>query len=387
CLCDDYCDWVEIRDGPTEHAPLIGRYCSVYAPSTIFSTGNFLFFRIHTDSSAASAGFTAVYELASCGGTVVLRPGINYTLTSPNYPDVYPLRTECDWLVRAPNSHMVDARVVHMGLTWNVNCSTDSLAIRDGNKTAPYLLEPQCNGRYLTKVDYRSASSSMTVQFRSNGTIQKAGRQLCKDKKCGFELTLRVSNESCGGIITDQEGQLTTPGYPGRLLPHFVNGKPKHEAINFRNDHTFCDYRKTFVSDADLVTVRYSDEFINHYNVLMDDFRSDAFYVPFRVNYTKVTVILFFVVRLATQQPTVDVPRVVNERFCKASFMNSTKPITRLYLNQDLEMHVFSMQSAFLPEEGLSFKLNVKYYSESTKLVSYFLNNRRCILRMWRSDQ
>ncbi|KIH48518.1 hypothetical protein ANCDUO_21412, partial [Ancylostoma duodenale] len=62
--------------------------------------------------------------------------------------------------------------VDHMGLTWNVNCSTDSLAIRDGNKTAPYLLEPQCNGRYLTKVDYRSASSSMTVQFRSNGTIQ-----------------------------------------------------------------------------------------------------------------------------------------------------------------------------------------------------------------------
>ncbi|VDM73529.1 unnamed protein product [Strongylus vulgaris] len=150
----------------------------------------------------------------------------------------------------------------------------------------------------------------MTVQFRSNGTIQKAGRQLCKDKKCGFEMILRVSNESCGGIITDQEGQLTTPGYPGRLLPHvkcewelragigyryllsfeflenrdvgneicklgfyqkrfggetdgkgcfadlvFFNGKPKHEAINYRNDRLFCDYRKTFVSEADLLTV------------------------------------------------------------------------------------------------------------------------------------
>ncbi|KAK6012723.1 CUB domain protein [Ostertagia ostertagi] len=72
CGCEE-CDWLEIRDGPTEHSPLIGRYCNIYAPSTIYSTGNFLFVRIRTDSFAASNGFTAVYELASCGGTVVLR--------------------------------------------------------------------------------------------------------------------------------------------------------------------------------------------------------------------------------------------------------------------------------------------------------------------------
>ncbi|KAK6758663.1 hypothetical protein RB195_016095 [Necator americanus] len=334
CDCEE-CDWLEIRDGPTEHAPLIGRYCNIYAPSTIYSTGNFLFVRIRTDSFAASNGFTAVYELASCGGTVVLRPGVNHTLTSPNYPDVYPLHAECEWSVRTPNSHMVEARVVHVGLTWNVNCSTDSFSIRDGNRTAPYLLEPQCNGRHLSKTDYRSASSEMTVQFRSNGTIQKAGRQLCKDKKCGFELMLRVSNESCGGIITDQEGQLTTPGYPGRLLPHvrcewelragigyryllsfefledrdgfyqkrfggetdgkgcfadlvFFNGRPKHEAINYRNDRLFCDYRKVFVSEADLVTVVYSDSYTKHYKGVSDDSSDNVYYVPFRVNYTKV---------------------------------------------------------------------------------------------------
>ncbi|KAK5982463.1 hypothetical protein GCK32_018105, partial [Trichostrongylus colubriformis] len=95
CGCEE-CDWLEIRDGPTEHSPLIGRYCNIYAPSTIYSTGNFLFVRIRTDTFAASNGFTAVYELASCGGTVVLRPGLNYSLTSPNYPDVYPLRSDCD---------------------------------------------------------------------------------------------------------------------------------------------------------------------------------------------------------------------------------------------------------------------------------------------------
>ncbi|KAK6758659.1 hypothetical protein RB195_016091 [Necator americanus] len=62
------------------------------------------------------------------------------------------------------------------------------------------------------------------------------------------------------------------------------------------------------------------------------------------------------------RRASVDVPRVINERFCKASFMNSSKPIARLYLNQEIDLHVFSMQSAFMPEEGLTFKLNVQYY-------------------------
>ncbi|WKY13932.1 hypothetical protein Q1695_004623 [Nippostrongylus brasiliensis] len=468
CFCDE-CDWLEIRDGPTEHSPLIGRYCNIYPPSTIYSTGNFLFVRIRTDSFAASFGFTAVYELASCGGTVVLRPGVNQTLTSPNFPDVYPLRSECDWSVRAPNSHMVEAKVTHIGLTWNVNCSTDSLSLRDGNSTAPYLMEPQCNQRYLKQDNYRSASSEMTVQFRSNGTIQKAGRQLCKDRKCGFEMSLRVSNESCGGVITDQQGQLTAPGYPGRLLPHvkcewelragigyrymlsfefvdnrdgfyqrrygggdggcysdllFYNGEPKHEAINYRNDRFFCNSRTTFISDADLLTVVYSDAYTRHYKGFSDETSDDVYYVPFRVNYTRVPnkfdkngcgllisknstqlfgnytakstdsvrychavlrrpmgygTTLFRLSEFSENsalyasecsdwsnsvllESRIDSPRVVNERFCKASFMNSTKPISRLFLNQDLELHVFSMQSAFAPEEGMSFKLDVTYY-------------------------
>ncbi|VDL76350.1 unnamed protein product [Nippostrongylus brasiliensis] len=327
CFCDE-CDWLEIRDGPTEHSPLIGRYCNIYPPSTIYSTGNFLFVRIRTDSFAASFGFTAVYELASCGGTVVLRPGVNQTLTSPNFPDVYPLRSECDW-------------VTHIGLTWNVNCSTDSLSLRDGNSTA------------------------------------------------------------CGGVITDQQGQLTAPGYPGRLLPHvkcewelragigyrymlsfefvdnrdFYNGEPKHEAINYRNDRFFCNSRTTFISDADLLTVVYSDAYTRHYKGFSDETSDDVYYVPFRVpnkfdkngcglliSKNSTQVFGNYTAKSTDSVPRIDSPRVVNERFCKASFMNSTKPISRLFLNQDLELHVFSMQSAFAPEEGMSFRLDVTYY-------------------------
>ncbi|KAK5968595.1 hypothetical protein GCK32_006022 [Trichostrongylus colubriformis] len=191
----------------------------------------------------------------------------------------------------------------------------------------------------------------------------------------------------------------------------FFNGEPKHETINYRNDRMFCDNRKTFVSDADLVTVIYTDANTRHYKGLSEDPNETSYYVPFRVNYTKVpnnydkkgcgylisanTTQLFgnysssgtdtvrychallrrpsgyatTLVQISEYhevtvlyapdcsdwsnsvilESTIDVPRVVYERFCKVSFMNSSKPISRLYLNQDLELHIFSMQSAFMP--------------------------------------
>uniref|UniRef100_A0A1I7X9I6 CUB domain-containing protein n=1 Tax=Heterorhabditis bacteriophora TaxID=37862 RepID=A0A1I7X9I6_HETBA len=105
---------------------------------------------------------------------------------------------------------------------------------------------------------------------------------------------------ACGGLISDERGTLTTPGYPNRLIPYvqctwemraeigyryllefeflekngfyqkrydgeqlsgcfsdlmYHNGKPSHGSINFRNERMFCDKKSTFISEADLVTL------------------------------------------------------------------------------------------------------------------------------------
>lgn len=49
---------------------------------------------------------------ANCGGSLVLRQNMNGSITSPNFPDVYPSKTECEWSVRAPPGHFVEARCV-----------------------------------------------------------------------------------------------------------------------------------------------------------------------------------------------------------------------------------------------------------------------------------
>lgn len=61
--CDE--DYLEIRDGASIHSPFMGRYCSLNAPSTIFSTGEHLHLHYVTDSMSQSPGWNATYELGS----------------------------------------------------------------------------------------------------------------------------------------------------------------------------------------------------------------------------------------------------------------------------------------------------------------------------------
>lgn len=85
------------------------RYCNQNPPSTIFSTDSHLFVRFTTDSMAPSQPWNATYEIANCGGSVVLQPNVNTTVTSPNYPNVYP-KDSCLWTLRAPKGHFIHAK-------------------------------------------------------------------------------------------------------------------------------------------------------------------------------------------------------------------------------------------------------------------------------------
>lgn len=106
--CTD--DYLEIRDGPSASAPLIGKFCGDKPPSTLISSDAQLFVRFVTDYFSPSEGWKAKYELASCGGTVVLNPLLSSHVTSPYFPAQYPNKEECEWIVKAPKAHFVEGR-------------------------------------------------------------------------------------------------------------------------------------------------------------------------------------------------------------------------------------------------------------------------------------
>uniref|UniRef100_A0A1I7RXF4 Cubilin n=1 Tax=Bursaphelenchus xylophilus TaxID=6326 RepID=A0A1I7RXF4_BURXY len=341
--CKD--DYLEIYDGPSGSSPLIGKFCGDDPPSTLFSTDSHLFVRFVTDYYSPSEGWKATYELASCGGTVVLSPSVNTSITSPNFPEAYPAQEECEWIVKAPKGHFVEGHLKHLWLAISDNCKQEYVTVLDGlhpgvapntteNRTV--LLPPSCSMRSVNDRHFHSHHGTALVKFMANTTYARgASRLFCLNRKCGFEIELSASKYECGGDVEDDEGQLVVPGYPDHVLPgvecvwnfkagigyrykldlEFVNEDGFYEHIPSINGgpeqpcfpdleawngpvesryslyslyQRFCVNRTSFVSNADIMTVVYEDRAKVYRSVMYTGIDSTRFHKPFRLRYTRV---------------------------------------------------------------------------------------------------
>ncbi|CAM9531973.1 unnamed protein product [Lampetra fluviatilis] len=198
-------DYLEVRDGGSNDAPLITRLCGSQKPSTQKSTGNVMRLRFRTDSSVTHPGFNVRYSLAACGGTVV---GQNGHVTSPNYSvGEYPNNLNCEWHVEALTGHYLILTFTHMALQSSASCSQDYVEIREYNSTG--LLLGRFCGQDLPTVVMETSDSFAHVRF----VTDSAGGS------DGFVLNFRSSVDECGGDLATPTGTITSPNYPN-LYPH-----------------------------------------------------------------------------------------------------------------------------------------------------------------------
>lgn len=122
-------DYLEVRDGATPEAKLIGTYCGQQKPGTIRSRSNVLYLKFRSDRGLSHGGFQANYSIcksvltklqipfdssqyhnrwavcftASCGGTIIDQSG---TIFSPGYPASYPVSgdSDCEWYIQVPGT-------------------------------------------------------------------------------------------------------------------------------------------------------------------------------------------------------------------------------------------------------------------------------------------
>lgn len=78
--CTD--EFVEIRDGSTTAASLVGKFCQD-KPSTQYTTSNMARIHYFTDVSVPKNGFKAKISMAKCGGSFTSWSGF---ISSKNYP-------------------------------------------------------------------------------------------------------------------------------------------------------------------------------------------------------------------------------------------------------------------------------------------------------------
>ncbi|GAB1598696.1 tolloid-like protein 2 [Argonauta hians] len=203
-------DYIEIRDGPEESSPKLGKFCGYKMPEEIKSSSNQLYVKFFSDGSVQKAGFSAMftreydecmtdyhgcdhkcvntlgsykceceigYELHSdgkkcedaCGGFINVENG---TFQSPSFPDLYPTNKYCVWQIEAPKQHRITLNFSYFDLEGNnQDCEYDSLKVSDGASSKA--IGVFCGSTLPMPIT--SSENSLRIEFTSDNSVQKTG--------------------------------------------------------------------------------------------------------------------------------------------------------------------------------------------------------------------
>ncbi|XP_070850255.1 neuropilin-2a isoform X2 [Chaetodon trifascialis] len=221
-------DFIEIRDGASDAADVLGRHCSNIAPAPIISSGPSLQIRFVSDYAHQGAGFSLRYEIFKTGSEFCFR---NFTspsgmIESPGFPDKYPHNLECSYMIIAP-PHM-DITLTFLTfdlendplLVGEGDCKYDWLDVWDGlPQVAPLI------GRYCgTKIppEIQSSSGLLSLSFHTDMAVAKDGfsaryNMTHKEVSDSFHCSMALGMES--GKISDDQIAASTTFYDNRWLP------------------------------------------------------------------------------------------------------------------------------------------------------------------------
>uniref|UniRef100_A0A8C3CRJ2 Cubilin n=1 Tax=Cairina moschata TaxID=8855 RepID=A0A8C3CRJ2_CAIMO len=208
---DYYCrnDYLEIYDNSTVQK--LGRYCGRSIPPSLTSGGNMMTLFFVTDHSISSEGFSAHYISLDaskvCSHNYSTETGV---LTSPNYPNNYPVRTECIYTITVGINRQIVLRFTNFTLEGNKRCTEDYVEIRDGGYETSPPLGIYC-GTDLPPVII-SHGNKLWIKFVSDifGTRQ------------GFSAEWDGTSTGCGGTLMTASGIFMSPNYP---MPYYHNSE------------------------------------------------------------------------------------------------------------------------------------------------------------------
>ncbi|XP_068583529.1 dorsal-ventral patterning tolloid-like protein 1 isoform X3 [Cebidichthys violaceus] len=285
-------DYLEVRDGPLETSPLIGRFCGYDKPEDVRSTSHTLWMKFVSDGTVNKAGFAANffkeedecakpdnggceqrcvntlgsfkcacdpgYELApdkksceaACGG---LLSKLNGTISTPGWPKEYPPNKNCVWQVVAPTQYRISMQFEAFELEGNEVCKYDFVEVRSGLSSDSKLHGKYC-GTEVPEV-ITSQYNNMRIEFKSDNTVSKKGFKahffsdrlaLCQERMIVFESCqdIRRSRSPTRGHFNNKLA--TSSKVRDKDECSKDNGGCQHECINTVGSYV-CQCRHGFV--------------------------------------------------------------------------------------------------------------------------------------------
>ncbi|KAK0071942.1 hypothetical protein PV325_012125 [Microctonus aethiopoides] len=193
---DETCEthYLNVYEGEGFSGPIRGTWCQNKVPPPIVSNGNAL--TVHLVSMYSSDDtFEASYSVlnSACGGNYYSESG---TLTSPMYPDSYPLNVECIWILNTAPGNQISVIFSEFNLEVSPNCDKDYLEIREESGIGK-LIGVYC-GDTIERV---TADKKLWIKFRSDNVGTEKG----------FMAEYSFVH---GNNIMGSRGEIASPLYP-----------------------------------------------------------------------------------------------------------------------------------------------------------------------------
>ncbi|ODM91924.1 Tolloid-like protein 2, partial [Orchesella cincta] len=117
-------------------------------------------------------------------------PSHTNELASPNYPEPYPGKKECIWIISTIQGHRVKLVFDELEVEQHPECTYDAVYIYDGSNSDMTLLGKFCGSKIPPPVT--SSSNQMMILFKSDGSVHRRGFHAKHYSVCGgvlFALT------------------------------------------------------------------------------------------------------------------------------------------------------------------------------------------------------
>ncbi|CAB3228775.1 unnamed protein product [Arctia plantaginis] len=192
-------DYLEIRNGVSETAPLIGQYCGRFQYKRIVSLANVLHLHFHSDFYLTGTGFKIEWDgtVTGCGGTLTSSTG---SISSPNYPNEYHNNAECFYRIVTSAGSRIRISFTDLELERTLGCRDDYVEIFDGRDTTAPSLGKHC--LLSTEIsNIETSTNHALIKFRSDVYIGAKG----------FMLNY---NTICNNNLTGRYGVIESPDYP-----------------------------------------------------------------------------------------------------------------------------------------------------------------------------
>uniref|UniRef100_A0A8D2ZVM9 Neuropilin n=1 Tax=Scophthalmus maximus TaxID=52904 RepID=A0A8D2ZVM9_SCOMX len=220
-------DYVEIHDGNSETADVLGKHCSNIAPAPIISSGPSLHIKFVSDYAHQGAGFSLRYEIfktgSDCSRNFTSPSGL---IESPGFPDKYPHNLECSFIIVVPPSMDVTLTFLTFDLENDPlpggegDCKYDWLEVWDGLPGVGPLIGRYCGTRVPPEI--QSSTGILSLSFHTDMAVAKDGfsaryNMTHKEVSETFHCSNAFGLES--GKITDDQITASSSFYDEHWLP------------------------------------------------------------------------------------------------------------------------------------------------------------------------